>query len=150
MVSQNFWGVLNARPSPINVDTQVLSVHCEHLGASMSRGEGRLQRALISLFLEKAPNTLTWEDIKADVCERAKLDKAMFSIVHGSLERSLRRALQSLSGPITDRLPSIIVTIPRDGRSRFSAFFPPFHWIDMPRKEARKKCPSSGFLRLAG
>ena len=107
----------------------------------MSRGEGRLQRALISLFLEKAPKLLTWEDIKADVCERAKLDKAkaMFSIVHGSLERSLRRALQSLSGPITDRLPSIIVTIPRDGRSRFYAFFPPFYVMYMPRKEARKK-----------
>jgi hypothetical protein len=107
----------------------------------MLRGHGRLQRALISLFLEKAPKLLIWDDIKTAVCEEAKLDKAMFSIVHRSLERSLRYALQSLSGPINinDPLPNTIVTIPRDGRSRFYAFFPPFYVLYMPREEARKK-----------
>jgi hypothetical protein len=105
----------------------------------MSRGHGRLQQALIGLFLEKAPKLSTWDDIKTDVCEQAKLDKAMFSIVHSSLERSIRRALQGLSSPITDRLPNITVTIPRDRRSCFYAFCPLFYVLYMPIEEARKK-----------
>jgi hypothetical protein len=104
----------------------------------MSRGPGRLQRALIGLFLEKAPKLLTWDDIKTRVCEDTKFDKAMFSIVHRSLERSIRRALQGMSSPITNRLPTEIVTIPRDGRSRFYAYFPPFYVLYMPIEEARK------------
>jgi hypothetical protein len=108
---------------------------------AMSRGEGRLQRCLISLFLEKAPQALTFAEIRAEVCKATGFEEALFPIVHNSLERSIRRALHGL---IEGFLPGggRVITIGHGGRKepyRYALSPVAYTYYGMPEDEARKK-----------
>jgi hypothetical protein len=76
----------------------------------MSRGPGKMQQALFG-FLLKQPRPVQWHEIRAEVIEQLELDKAMYHIVHGSLERSLRRAMHEM---VKD---GAVITIGHGGRA---------------------------------
>ena len=66
----------------------------------MSRGPGRLQRALFTMIRQRG-KPMTFNDIRADVRKQFDKDGTRYSsfewsLLYSSLERSLRRALQRM------------------------------------------------------
>jgi hypothetical protein len=76
----------------------------------MSRGPGRLQQAIFHTLREHG-KPMTWAEMRSEVCKQTGFDEALFSIVHNSLERSLRRAMAKM---VKD---GAVITIGHGGRA---------------------------------
>ena len=85
---------------------------------------------------------MTWAEMRHEVCKQTGYEEAMFSIVHASLQRSLRRAMAKM---VKD---GAVITVGRGGRGE------PFRYSIDPLLlgmiEAMAKKRSSNLVKQSG